>query len=124
MTEDQKAAHLATVKADLLAMPVATLVERLRGIYRTPVNDGAGPLNGSYEHVRQFETVPIQHAAADLIDRLTAEQAAAVAALKAALPQAEVCWVNHYGDNPEGGAVPQHIQMMRDAIARVEGRTP
>lgn len=52
---------------------MSDLVERLRGTYRIPVNDGAGPLNGSYEFVRQFETAPIMHEAADRIAELEAE---------------------------------------------------
>jgi hypothetical protein len=47
------------------------LVDRLRGIYRVPVNDGAGPLNGSMTHTRKFETPPIQHEAAATIERLS-----------------------------------------------------
>lgn len=47
-----------------------TLVERLRGVYTIPINDGAGRLNGSYEMTRTFETPPIQHEAAAEIERL------------------------------------------------------
>lgn len=46
------------------------LVDRLRGNYHLPVNDGAGPLNGSMTFSRQFETPPIQKQAADEIERL------------------------------------------------------
>jgi hypothetical protein len=53
--------------------------------------------------------------------RLIAAAPDMLAALKETLPQAEGCWANHYGDNPEGGAVPHHIQMIRDAIAKAEG---
>jgi hypothetical protein len=55
--------------------PQGDIVDRLRGIYRIPVNDGAGLLNGKDEYVRQFETSPIQHEAADLIERLRNELA-------------------------------------------------
>lgn len=51
---------------------LSSLPERLRGIYRLGVNDGAGPLNGSTEFTRQFETPPVQHEAAALIERLAA----------------------------------------------------
>ena len=46
------------------------LVDRLRGEYHLPVNDGAGPLNGSMTFSRKFETPPIQHEAAAEITRL------------------------------------------------------
>jgi hypothetical protein len=34
------------------------LINRLRGIYTIPVNDGAGPLNGSDTFSRKFDGVP------------------------------------------------------------------
>jgi hypothetical protein len=47
------------------------LIDRLRGIYHLPVNDGAGPLNGSYTFSRQFTGQPeIQGEAADVIEAL------------------------------------------------------
>jgi hypothetical protein len=46
------------------------LVDRLRGQYHLPVNDGAGPLNGSMTFSREFETPPIQHEAADTIEQM------------------------------------------------------
>lgn len=52
-----------------------TLIERLRGTYRIPVNDGAGPLNGSNEFVRFFKPTPIMVEAADRIAELEAEVA-------------------------------------------------
>lgn len=52
------------------------MVKRLRGIYTVPVNDGAGPLNGSNEFTRAFDVPPIQREAADEIERLRAENAA------------------------------------------------
>jgi hypothetical protein len=50
------------------------LVDRLRGIYTIPVNDGAGPLNGkmTYTPAEPFPTPPIQKEAADHIERLDA----------------------------------------------------
>lgn len=51
---------------------LSTLPERLRGIYRLGVNDGADLLNGSDTFTRQFETPPIQKAAADRIEELEA----------------------------------------------------
>ena len=59
-----------------------TLCERLRGLYRIPVNDGCGPLNGSNEFVRQFETGPIQHEAARRIEALLMKMDAAVMAIE------------------------------------------
>lgn len=46
------------------------LVDRLRGQYHLPVNDGAGPLNGSMTFSREFPVPPIQKQAADEIERL------------------------------------------------------
>jgi hypothetical protein len=63
----------------------ATLVDRLRGIYRLPITDGLGAVGGSeepdntHEYVRRFQTTPIQHAAADEIERLRAERDALAA---------------------------------------------
>ena len=52
------------------------LVDRLRGIYHLPVNDGAGPLNGSMVFSRTYENKdPLQHRAALLIERLQAGEA-------------------------------------------------
>jgi hypothetical protein len=47
------------------------LTDRLRGIYHLPVNDGAGPLDGSFTFTRQFTGQPeVQFEAADVIDSL------------------------------------------------------
>jgi hypothetical protein len=60
-----------------------TLVDRLRGIYRIPIRDGLGPVGGGDEpnnpdeYVRRHATPPIQHAAADEIERLRALLASA-----------------------------------------------
>lgn len=48
------------------------LVDRLRGQYHLPVNDGTGPLNGSMTFSREFPTPPIQKEAADEIEQLRA----------------------------------------------------
>lgn len=74
MIEIDKQAERAKIEAELSAVPLETLCERLRGVVRIPVNDGAGPLNGSNEFVRQFETGPINHVAARTIERLMAER--------------------------------------------------
>jgi hypothetical protein len=55
----------------------ATLVERLRGIVRVPVNDGAGLLDGKDFFERSFPTSNLAHEAADLITQLRAERDAA-----------------------------------------------
>ena len=46
------------------------LVDRLRGIYTVPVNDGAGLLNGKDTFTQTFPVAPIQHEAAGEIERL------------------------------------------------------
>lgn len=47
------------------------LTDRLRGIYVLPVNDGAGLLDGKDTFTRNFETPPIQHEAAGVIEALS-----------------------------------------------------
>lgn len=49
------------------------LVNRLRGIYTIPVNDGAGTLNGSDTFTCAFPVPPINGEAADEIERLRQE---------------------------------------------------
>lgn len=49
------------------------LVNRLRGIYTIPVNDGAGPLDGSDTFARAFPVPPINGEAADEIEQLRQE---------------------------------------------------
>lgn len=64
------------------------LVDRLRGQYHLPINDGAGPLNGSMTFSREFFTPPIQKEAADEIERLRREKAQLVeAAVKLLNPE-------------------------------------
>lgn len=46
------------------------LIQRLRGVYTIPVNDGAGLLNGKDTFTRTFETTPISNEAADAIEEL------------------------------------------------------
>lgn len=49
----------------------ASLVDRLRGIYTIPVNDGAGALNGKDTFTRTFKGLPpIQAKSADAIVEL------------------------------------------------------
>jgi hypothetical protein len=49
------------------------LVDRLRGIYHMPVNDGAGPLDGSMIFTREFKPLtPLHNEAANMIERLEA----------------------------------------------------
>lgn len=49
-----------------------TLVDRLRGKYTVPINDGAGPLDGKTEFTRDFSAFipPIHLEAASEIERL------------------------------------------------------
>ena len=55
---------------------MSDIVERLRGIYRVPITDGFGKVDGNLEpdntneFVRQFPSPPIQIEAADEITRL------------------------------------------------------
>lgn len=44
--------------------------------------------------------------------------ASAAQAMRDALVQAEGCWLNHYGENPEGAPEPTHIAQMRAWLAR------
>lgn len=46
------------------------LLNRLRGIYTVPVNDGAGLLNGKDTFTRSFQPSPINVEAAQAIERL------------------------------------------------------
>jgi hypothetical protein len=46
------------------------LVRRLRGIYVIPVDDGGGLLHGKDTYTRTFETAPIQHEAAAMLESL------------------------------------------------------
>lgn len=48
------------------------LVNRLRGIYIIPVNDGAGLLDGKDTYTRTFHAPQLQHDAANEIERLYA----------------------------------------------------
>ena len=54
---------------------------------------------------------------ADAFEAMVDSHEACVAALGATLPQAYGCWANHYGDNPEGSSEPEHIEMIRAALA-------
>lgn len=52
------------------------LIDRLRGIYRIPIRDGLGPAGGEEpdnpnEFVRTFQTSPIQHEAATMLEILS-----------------------------------------------------
>lgn len=61
--------HDPKVIADLQAMPSSQIIDRLRGIYTIPVNDGAGPLNGSDTFTRRYFTGAIQHEAAKRLEK-------------------------------------------------------
>lgn len=61
---------------------LSTLVERLRGVYRLGVNDGAGLLDGKDTFTSDFGTTPIKAEAADYIEKLTAQRDALLGALK------------------------------------------
>lgn len=61
------------------------LIDRLRGIYRIPIQDGLGPSGGGEEpnnpseHVERFETTRISREAAGAIEKLIAERDEAIA---------------------------------------------
>ena len=54
---------------------MSKIQDRLRGIYRIPITDGLGAVGSGeepdnpHEFVRHYETAPIQHEAADLLDK-------------------------------------------------------
>ena len=50
-----------------------SLINRLRGIYTVPVNDGAGLLNGKDTFTQTFDTPPISKEAANAIEWLIDE---------------------------------------------------
>ena len=52
-----------------------SLIDRLRGIYTVPINDGCGPLNGRMEATRRFPAMSIQLDAANRIAELEARVA-------------------------------------------------
>jgi len=49
---------------------LSDLVNRLRGIYTIPVDDGAGLLDGKPTFTRRFEVSPISSEAADVVEAL------------------------------------------------------
>lgn len=51
------------------------LVERLRGRYMIPIDDGCGPIDGSDVFVQEYEVGPIQKMAANEIEQLRAANA-------------------------------------------------
>lgn len=64
--------------------PRLRLVDRLRGIYTVPVNDGAGLLDGkdTFTPSEPFFTPPVQKEAAERIELLEAAYADAISALR------------------------------------------
>lgn len=52
------------------SQPTLRLIDRLRGKYVLPVDDGSGLLNGSDVFVREFPSPPIQKEAADHIEMI------------------------------------------------------
>lgn len=55
---------------EAVAACIRAFVQRLRGIYAIPVNDGAGLLDGRDTFTRTFEMPPICGEAADLIEKM------------------------------------------------------
>ena len=50
---------------------IRNLIDRLRGRYTVPVNDGGGLLNGSDTFTQVFQTSSISHEAANTIESLS-----------------------------------------------------
>ena len=41
-------------------------------------------------------------------------------AITQAHEQTVACWINHYGDNPEGSSLPTHIEAMETVADRIK----
>lgn len=65
-------------------------------------------------HMRSLKKMPGWHE--PLADRLWREVESLQAALKECVEQNEACFANHYGENPEGGAIPEYIRRARALI--------
>lgn len=61
--------------------------------------------------------------ALELIDRLTEARYRLALSLNESLEQNEACFLNHYGENPEGGSTPEYIRRGHDAL-RTYGPPP
>ena len=72
-------------------MRCGDLVDRLRGIYTIPVEDGGGLLSGKDTHTSVFEVPPIHGEAADEIVRLRSREADAHASHRADLEDLLSC---------------------------------
>jgi hypothetical protein len=53
---------------------IRELVQRLRGFYTVPVNDGAGLLNGKSTYTQHYQTTPISREAANAIEWLLGQR--------------------------------------------------
>lgn len=93
--------------------PVMRLTDRLRGKYTLAVNDGAGLLNGSDTFTRQFETPPIHHEAAAMIDELLEASRDGEVWLAAALDCATWSW-----DADQREAATDNLARIRAVIAK------
>lgn len=89
------------------------LVDRLRGQYHLPVDDGGGPLNGSMTFSRQFPTSPIKKEAAAEIERLRSLNADMLEALNKAEE-----WLSGWA------SAEPYIDIIRAVIAKANGKQP
>lgn len=97
-----------------------SLIDRLRGIYTVPVNDGAGLLNGKSTFTKQFPVGGINHEAAAEILRLRAiidgyesgfnTQHNEIERLRAALWQIQLPYM------ALTGTMPRHVQIAQKAM--------
>ena len=47
-----------------------------------------------------------------------------IGAMQETLEQAYGCWINHYGENPEGSPTPPHISRLETAISMLKAGFP
>lgn len=123
----------------------ATLVDRLRDIYRIEIKDGLGAVGAGDEpenphhYVKHHASPPIQRAAADEIEKLRAEKDDLLGALKTVLSDIECLMGDSegvaglhrngdlapWGDLTDGGSFGDWLPLdyARAAIAKAEGRS-
>lgn len=88
-------------------LPPGKLTDRLRGIYKLPVDPAVGPLDGKTEFTREFFVPPIQHEAAARIEELEAQVSAAELSLEHNLAAVFVA----------SGAKPPEGEIYREVLA-------
>ena len=100
--------------------PHLRLTDRLRGIYHLPVNDGAGPLNGSHTFSRQFSGQPeIQYEAADVIEALERGDDIPTSVVESLIKRLMV--PDYYMNMPEKYVPPIHnqaVERLRELLSK------